>query len=128
MPSASKKHAPSLGDVDTAHVEGVLSSLVDRLPAAARSLPGQVVFRLTRPDVAFAIHCDDSGPRPAAPDPAAAVAPLIEVVGEARIVCAVLTGERDARRQYLEGGFVVRGNIPHLSTLAVQLGLLRTPL
>ncbi|MFF8957998.1 hypothetical protein [Streptomyces sp. NPDC014894] len=128
MPSPSVENAGPVAPVDRARVEAVLSSLASRLPAAARSVPGQILFRLTGPDVDFAIRTDDDGARLAPPDRDPAGPPLIEVVGDAATVCAVLTGERDARRQFFEGGFRVRGNLRHMSDLALELGLISTPL
>lgn len=54
--------------------------------------------------------------------------PLIEVIGDAQTVQAVIDGRVDARTQFLAGGIRVRGDLQYLSNLALELGLLRDPL
>lgn len=54
--------------------------------------------------------------------------PLFEVIGDAEGVQAVLDGRVDAREQFLAGGIRVRGDLQHLSDLAVELGLMKHPL
>lgn len=57
-----------------------------------------------------------------------ATQPLVEVMGDAETVHAVLDGEVDARQQFLEGGIRVRGDLRYVSDLAQELGLLDQPL
>jgi hypothetical protein len=56
------------------------------------------------------------------------IQPLIEVMGDAAAVQAVIDGKVDARTQFLAGGIRVRGDLRHLSDLALELGLLKHPL
>jgi hypothetical protein len=55
-------------------------------------------------------------------------APLIEVIGDAKSIHAILAGRKDAREQFLAGGFRVRGDLRYLSDLALELGILKEPL
>lgn len=54
--------------------------------------------------------------------------PLIEVMGDAEAVQAVIDGKVDARTQFLAGGIRLRGDLRHFSDLALELGLLKHPL
>ena len=111
------------------HVEATLMGLASRLEKAASVVPGVIVFRLTGPQGGdFRIEHDQRGTRLAAVDQLGAEAPLIEVMGDAETVRAILEGERDARTQFLEGGLRVRGDLRYLSNLATELGLLEAPL
>ena len=54
--------------------------------------------------------------------------PLVELIGDARRIIAVLEGRKDARKQFLAGGFRVRGDLRYISELAVDLGIVKEPL
>ena len=51
----------------------------------------------------------------------------VELIGDARRIVAILEGRKDARKQFLAGGFRVRGDIRYISALAVELGLVKEP-
>jgi hypothetical protein len=110
-------------------VEAALASLTSRLDRAASIAPGAIVFRLTGPQGGtYRIEHDERGTRLETSDQLDATAPLIEVMGDAATLRAILEGERDAREQFLEGGLRVRGDLRFLSNLAMELGLLKAPL
>jgi hypothetical protein len=52
----------------------------------------------------------------------------IELIGEARRILPILEGKKDARAQFLAGGFRVRGDLRYASDLAVELGILKEPI
>jgi hypothetical protein len=54
--------------------------------------------------------------------------PLIEVIGPADVIRAIIDGEEDARRRFVAGGIRVRGDLRYLSDVALELGLLKEPL
>jgi hypothetical protein len=54
--------------------------------------------------------------------------PLLEVMGDADTIRAILDGERDAREEFLQGGLRVRGDLRYFSDLAMELGILKIPL
>ena len=41
---------------------------------------------------------------------------------------AILAGTKDARKEFLAGGFRVRGDLRYLSNVALELGILKEPL
>jgi SCP-2 sterol transfer family protein len=55
-------------------------------------------------------------------------APTLEIMGDARRLAAVIGGHKDARKEFLAGGFRVRGDLRYLSDVAMELGLLKIPL
>jgi hypothetical protein len=54
--------------------------------------------------------------------------PLIEVIGEAATLKAILDGKKDALKTFIGGGLRVRGDLAYLSELALELGLIEKPL
>jgi hypothetical protein len=110
-------------------VEAALERLASRLGEAASIVPGAIVFRLTGTQGgSYRVEHDERGTRLDTSDQLDAAAPLIEVMGDAATLRAILEGERDAREQFLEGGLRVRGDLRYLSNLAMELGLLKAPL
>jgi hypothetical protein len=99
--------------------------------AKSRSMKrGDIVFRLSGTGGGnYLVECGEGRAR-VAETAAAGVdrTPLVEVIGDARTVHAVLAGEKDARRQFLAGGFRVRGDLRYLSDIALELGLINEPL
>jgi hypothetical protein len=55
-------------------------------------------------------------------------APTLEIMGDARRIAAVISGGKNARKEFLAGGFRVRGNLRYLSDVAMELGILKIPL
>jgi len=53
---------------------------------------------------------------------------LIQLIGNARRIQAVLEGKKDAVTQFLAGGFRVRGDPYYISDLFLELGILKKPL
>lgn len=101
-----------------------------RLAHSKTVRPGDIVFRLAgEGGGSFVVEYGEQGVRVA--ESAAAGAdrpPLVEVIGEARIVEAVLAGQKDAREQFLTGRFRIRGDLRYLSDIALELGFIKEPL
>jgi SCP-2 sterol transfer family len=107
-----------------------LERISERLAKSRSMKQGDIVFRLTGAEAgAWMVQCGEGAAR-VAPLPAAGSdrAPLIEVIGDAARVRAVLAGDKDARTQFLAGGFRVRGDLRYLSDVGLELGLLKEPL
>ena len=86
---------------------------------------GSIVFRLTGGGV-YSIDCSTNGAEVSTEMPRSA--PLIEILGEAKHIQAILEGKRDAVAQFMAGGLRVRGDLRYLSDLALELGILKQPL
>ncbi|MEU2032604.1 SCP2 sterol-binding domain-containing protein [Nocardia amamiensis] len=125
MSSSSATH-----QADGPNVEATLTSLARRLQEEASVAPGDcAVFHLTGPGGgSYCLEHAEGEVRIADPHRLGPAAPQVEVIGEAAVVCAILNGERDARRQFFKGGLRVRGNLRYLSDRAMEVGVLKNPL
>jgi hypothetical protein len=106
-----------------------LGRLSERLAKAKSMKPGHIVFRLEGTEAGiYTVQCGYG--KVQVMDSAAEVdtAPLIEVIGDGQRVRAILDGEKDATEQFFAGGFRVRGDLPYLSDIALELGLIKQPL
>ena len=104
--------------------------LLERLAKTKAMKPGDIVFRLAGPGGGnFVVECSEKGARVAESAAAGAdCAPLVEVIGDAKRINAILAGTKDARKEFLAGGFRVRGDLRYLSNVALELGILKEPL
>ncbi len=107
-----------------------LGRISERLARTKSMKPGHIVFRLEGPEGGnYAVECSEGNVRVV--ESAAAggdVVPLIEVIGDARRIRAILAGQKDATEQFFGGGFRVRGDLRYLSDIALELGLIKEPL
>jgi len=76
----------------------------------------------------FHLEAADDSVRIAKAPPMTAGAATLEIMGDARRIAAVLHGQKDARKEFLAGGFRVRGDLRYLSDVATELGILSSPL
>ena len=53
--------------------------------------------------------------------------PLVEIMGDAAQIRAVLDGSREGVAQFYRGGIRVRGDLQYLSEVAHELGFIREP-
>jgi hypothetical protein len=110
--------------------QDTLERISERLAKSRSMKRGDIVFRLSgRGGGNYLVECGEGQARVA--DTAAAGIdrpPLVEVIGDAESVNAILSGEKDARRQFLAGGFRVLGDLRYLSDIALELGLIEEPL
>jgi len=107
-----------------------LGRVAERLAKGTAMKPGEIVFRLAGQGGGnFVVECSQEGARVAelAETPADRT-PLIEVIGDAARIHAILVGEKDAREQFFAGGFRVRGDLRYLSDVALELGIIKEPL
>jgi hypothetical protein len=107
-----------------------LKRVSERLAKSKSMKPGEIVFRLAGTGGGnFVVEFGEKGVRVAeSPAAGADSLPLVEVIGDARRVHAVLAGEKDARAQFLAGAFRVRGDLRYLSDIALELGIIKDPL
>jgi len=112
------------------HFRNSLDRISERLAKTKSIRPGHIVFRLAGAEGGnYALECAEGRVR--VTESAAAgvdVVPLIEVIGDARRLRAILAGEKDAVEQFFAGGFRVRGDLRYLSDVAIELGLIKEPL
>jgi len=113
-----------------ASFQDTLGRISERLAKSRSMRRGDIVFRLSGPGGGnYLVECGEGQAR-VAETAAAGVdrTPLVEVIGDARSIHAVLAGKKDARTQFLAGGFRVRGDLRYLSDVALELGLIKEPL
>ena len=93
--------------------EAFLGGFAKRLGKARTLRKGSIVFRLTGDtDGEYCLDCSTEDARLAKGMPQSAA--LIEVMGDARRIQAILEGKKDGRIQFLVGGIRVRGDLRYL--------------
>lgn len=111
-------------------LEEALRRVAERLAQIKTLKQGDIVFRLAGPGGGtFVVECSEKGAR--VMESAAAGAdhvPLVEVIGDARRIQAILAGTKNAREQFLAGGFRIRGDLRYLSNIAMEVGIIKDPL
>ena len=107
-----------------------LGRLAQKLRDSASMRPGDIVLRLSGPaGGSYGLECSERDINVVeSPAVGAERRPLIEVMGPADVIRAIIDGEEDARRRFIAGGIRVRGDLRYLSDLALELGLLKEPL
>jgi hypothetical protein len=103
-----------------------LRGLAPKVAAARKLRRGDIAFHPTgaRPVVLAA----ERGKAEVVPAEGRPGKPVLEVLGDPEAINAVLSGAVEGRKQFLEGGIRVRGDLRYLSDLALELGLLAKPL
>jgi hypothetical protein len=111
-------------------LEGSLAALGQRVDQAKATRPGTIVFHASGAGSASYRLNTGLGPTSVSRFTEAAEdrQPLIEVIGEAVTIQAVIDGEKDAVKTFLSGGIRVRGDLRYLSDLALELGFIDRPL
>jgi hypothetical protein len=111
-------------------LEEALERVSERFAKSKAMKPGDIVFRLAGQGGGnVVVECSEKGVHVA--ESAAAGAdrtPLVEVIGDANRIRAILAGRKDAREEFLAGGFRVRGDLRYLSNVAMELGIIKDPL
>lgn len=111
----------------TQETEAYLGDFVKRHGKAKALRKGTIVLRLTGAGGGeYCIDYSAKGASLAKGMPRST--PLIEVMGDARRIRAILQGKKDARTQFLAGGIRVRGDLRYLSDLALELGIIKDPI
>jgi hypothetical protein len=114
------------GRPDTNGEHGFLAGFAERLGNARAVRDGTVVLHFTD---GGAKHLERSRGRVQVVEGAPPYGDaLIEVFGSSDKIAGILSGEKDAVREFLAGGLRVRGDLGYLSDLGVELGVLRRPL
>jgi hypothetical protein len=107
-----------------------LQNLADKLSKNRSLRPGNIVFHLSGDGGGtYVLECGSNEVNVSENVAAGVGRPtLVEVIGDAAAIRAVLDGEVDAREQFLSGGIRVRGDLRYVSDSALELGLLDKPL
>ncbi len=110
--------------------EGSLAKLGKRIQQAKATRSGSVVFHLAGAGGGTDRLHTAQGQTRMVPYGEAADdrQPLIEVIGEAATLQAILDGKKDAVKTFMGGGLRIRGDIRSLSDLALELGFIDKPL
>jgi predicted lipid carrier protein YhbT len=103
-----------------------LTAFAERLRQTRSLKQGAVVFHLTDVGGDFCLDCSPGNATLRMG--MSRSTPMIEVMGDSNRIQAILEGTKDARAQFLAGGFRVRGDLRYLSDLAMELGILEAPL
>lgn len=113
-----------------ANVRRSLETLVGRLADTRSIRDGDVVMRLTGDSGGtYLLSCRGGKVKLAdAAMTGTEKTPLLEVMGDAETIRSILEGESDARERFFAGGLRVRGDLRYLSTVGLELGLLKEPL
>ncbi len=108
-------------------VPAVLSDFAARLSTSNQMRVGTIALRMSgKGGGDFTIDC---APGRTSVKKSASMKPhLIEIIGKASDIKQILAGKKDARRQFMAGGFRIRGDIRYLSDLAMELGILKDPI
>jgi hypothetical protein len=115
---------------DGGSLEGSLATLGQRIQQAKATRPGSIVFHAAGAGSGtYRLHTGQGQTRmvpfgEAADDKQ----PLIEVIGDAATLRAILEGKKDAVKTFIGGGLRVRGDLGYLSELALELGFIDKPL
>ena len=113
----------------TTGVRAVLAETANSLSGSKALTEGTIAFRLTGEGGGdFCLDCTSKGAKLVEGLPPRAEAPLIEIMGDAKVVRAILEGKKDARSLFLAGNLRVRGDLDYLSNLAVERGILKEPI
>src|SRR5687768_9206158 len=110
-------------------VKEMLASLTNRLDQSKITRRGDIVLRLSGEGGGnYCLSCglgqttlrqtDAMGDRP----------PLIEMSGDAQIICDIFEGKRNAFKQFLAGGLRLRGDLRYFSDLAFEMKIIDQPL
>lgn len=106
--------------------EESLKRFADRVSKAKVLRKGPLAFRLSGKDGGdYFLDCSTGQARLSKGTPSDQV--LLELIGDARRIIAVLEGKKDGRRQFLAGGFRVRGDLRYVSDLMLELGVIKEP-
>ncbi len=104
-----------------------LKTFAKRLDKTKALKKGLILLRLTGADGGeYCLDCSPKGVR--IEKKMTHSTPLIEVIGDAKRIRAVLDGKKDGRTQFLAGGIRIRGDLRYLSDLAIELDIIKEPL
>ena len=123
--ATKKPTAPTDGPLDLAPV---LREVAQKLAKAQALRQGTIHVRtIEAGGQSYYLEASDRGVE-VVKEPPTQTPPVIEIIGDARIIQEVLGGRSDATHRYLTGGFRVRGDLRYLSDLALELGFIKVPL
>ena len=129
MAQSRKKAAATRPAEDHREIRTALEGLAHRLGQTGAMRPGSIMFRLSGEEGGdFCLDCTPRGANLAEGAPRDAGAPLIEVIGDVRVIRSILERKRRPARFSWPAGFRVRGDLKYLTDVAMELGLLEEPI
>jgi hypothetical protein len=106
-----------------------IESLAQRLGTLRSSRRGEILFTVSGSESGqYAVDTSPGSAQFRAGAARGDSPPLFEVIADSDTLRAVLDGEVDVRQQYFKGGLRVRGDLRHVSDVAMELGYLEHPL
>lgn len=105
-----------------------LDELAGKIANARNARAGDIVLHLSGKDAGTYRLSSGQGEVQVHETASMDTQPMIEVIGDAEAVQAILDGTVDARKQFLAGGLRIRGDLRYFSDLALELGILKHPL
>lgn len=110
-------------------VKEMLASASARLNESRLTRRGDIVLRLSGEGGGnYCLSCDPGKTTVHEVDPLGSRSPLIEVSGDAQIICDIFEGKRNAFKQFLAGGLRLRGDLRYFSDLALEMKIIDKPL
>ncbi len=107
--------------------ETVFGEIGKRLAAHPTLRRGLIAYRLTgRGAGDFLVDCSKGGRVEKAYRPDRQ--PTVEIMGDAARIQAIFEGKKDPLKQFVAGGIRVRGDLPYLSEMLLELGLIEEAL
>jgi hypothetical protein len=108
-------------------IRPALAAAAARLTDGQRCRAGHVIFRL---GAAGDVHLRAAEDGVSVVDgvPARADGPRAEVIGDVKLIRAILEKKKAARAHFLAGGFRIRGDLRYLSEIGMALGILDRPI
>jgi hypothetical protein len=113
---------------DRGTLDRSLRELASKVEGAKTARAGDVIFRLSGKTAGTYRLSIRPGKSEVTETTDVTGQPLVEVIGDAEAIQAVIDGKADARKQFLSGGIRVRGDLQLLSDVALELGLIKDPL
>lgn len=105
-----------------------ITDLASKVERARSARTGDLVFRLTGAGAGTFRVRNGRVRTEVVESPEESEQTLIEVMGDSDKIQEILDGKVDARKQFLDGGIRVRGDLQYLSDLTTELGLMQHPL
>jgi hypothetical protein len=111
----------------TMTTEASLQAFANRVSKTKALRSGSIVFHLSGADGgSYFLDCSPGEARLTEGIPGDR--PLFEVIGDSEKVRTLLEAKTDARALFLAGAFRVRGDLPYVSDLALEMGLIQEAL
>jgi hypothetical protein len=113
-----------------ASFQDALAHVAKKLSERSFTKEGQIIFHLSGQE--GATFCLDCAPGKTAVSEGfagrAQRVPLVEVMGDASVIRAIIEDKKDGLKQFREGNLRIRGDLRYFSDLILELGIIKSPL